>query len=74
MRPIGTAEELERRRRRAVELVKRGESPAKVAYFLGCGRSSVYTWLKAEREWISGNYVPWRPFEATSNKPHGAPA
>lgn len=50
MRPIGTAEELERRRRRAVELVKRGESPAKVAYFLGCGRSSVYTWLKAERE------------------------
>ncbi|WP_197447200.1 winged helix-turn-helix domain-containing protein [Tautonia plasticadhaerens] len=50
MRPIGTADELERRRRRAVELVKRGESPAKVAYFLGCGRSSVYTWLKADRE------------------------
>jgi transposase len=50
MRPIGTAEELERRRRRAVELVKRGESPAKVAYFLGCGRSSVYTWLKADRQ------------------------
>jgi transposase len=50
MRPIGTAEELERRRRRAVELVKRGESPTKVAYFLGCGRSSVYTWLKADRE------------------------
>jgi transposase len=50
MRPIGTAEELERRRRRAVELVKRGESPAKVAYFLGCGRSSVYTWVKADRE------------------------
>ena len=49
MRPIGTAEELERRRRRAVELVKQGESPAKVAYFLGCGRSSVYTWLKADR-------------------------
>jgi transposase len=50
MRPIGTAEELERRRRRAVELVKRGESPAEVAYFLGCGRSSVYTWLKLDRE------------------------
>jgi transposase len=50
MRPIGTAEELERRRRRAVELVKQGESPAKVAYFLGCGRSSVSTWLKADRE------------------------
>src|SRR5690606_12628070 len=50
MRPIGTAEELERRRRRAVEPVKRGESPAQVAYSLGCGRPSVTTWLKAERE------------------------
>ncbi|RUL88950.1 helix-turn-helix domain-containing protein [Tautonia sociabilis] len=50
MRPIGTAEELERRRRRGVELVKRGESPTKVASFLGCGRSSGSTWLKAERE------------------------
>src|SRR4051795_4906429 len=50
MRPIGTAEELERRRRRAVELVRQGESPAKVAYFLGCGRSSVYTRVKLDRE------------------------
>ena len=50
MRPIGTAEELERRRRRAVDLVKRGESPPKVASSLGCGRPSVSTWLKAERE------------------------
>ena len=50
MRPIGTAEELERRRRRAVELVKQGEHPAKVAYFLGCGRSSVYTWVKLGRD------------------------
>lgn len=50
MRPIGTAEELERRRRRAVELVKQGEHPATVARFLGCGRSSVYTWVKADRD------------------------
>jgi transposase len=50
MRPIGTAEELERRRRRAVELVHQGEHPATVARFLGCGRSSVYTWLKQQRE------------------------
>ena len=46
MRPIGTAEELERRRLRAVELVKQGEYPDDVARFLGCGRSSVYTWVK----------------------------
>src|SRR3712207_6038941 len=50
MRPVGTAEELERRRRRAVELVEQGESPDDVAHFLGCGRSSVYTWVKLARE------------------------
>jgi transposase len=50
MRPIGSAEELQRRRLRAVELVEQGESPEDVARFLGCGRSSVYTWLKLARE------------------------
>jgi transposase len=50
MRPIGTAAELERRRRRAVQLVHEGEHPDDVARFLGCGRSSVYTWLKMQRE------------------------
>src|SRR5512147_3210977 len=49
MRPIGTADELERRRRRAVELVKQGESPEDVAHCLGCGRSSAYTRLKTDR-------------------------
>ena len=33
-----------------MELVKQGESPVKVAYFLGCGRSSVYTWVKLDRD------------------------
>ena len=50
MRPIGTAEELQRRRLRAVELVAQGESPDDVARFLGCGRSSVYTWVKLARQ------------------------
>ena len=50
MRPIGTAEELERRRRRAVQLVNQGEHPDDVAHFLGCGRSSVYTWLNLQRQ------------------------
>src|SRR3954447_25036599 len=50
MRPVGTAEELQRRRLRAVELVDQGESPEDVAHFLGCGRSSVYTWVKLARE------------------------
>jgi transposase len=50
MRPIGTAPELQRRRLRAVELVQQGESPDDVAHFLGCGRSSVYTWLQLARQ------------------------
>jgi transposase len=53
MRPIGSAEELQRRRLRAVELVDQGESPADVARFLGCGRSSVYTWVKLAREGLA---------------------
>jgi transposase len=64
MRPIGTAEELERRRLRAVQLVERGESPGDVARFLGCGRSSVYTWMKLGRE------CP----ETLAAKPHPGPA
>jgi transposase len=63
MRPIGTAEELQRRRLRAVELVERGESPDDVAHFLGCGRSSVYTWVKLARQ------SPEKP----AAKPHAGP-
>ena len=45
MRPVGTAQELERRRRHAVELMRRGESPTVVARILGVGRTSLYRWL-----------------------------
>ena len=63
MRPVGTADELQRRRLRAVELVQQGESPDDVARFLGCGRSSVYTWVKlAKQSW-----------EALAAKPHPGP-
>src|SRR5947207_1481839 len=48
-RPLGTAEELERRRRRAVDLVRHGERPAQVARFLGVHRSSVSRWRAAAR-------------------------
>jgi len=46
MRPKGTAAELERRRRRAVDLVEQGESPATVARILGVRPSSVYRWRR----------------------------
>ena len=45
-RPVGTAQELERRRRRAVELVNDGEAPTTVARILGADRTSVYRWCK----------------------------
>lgn len=48
-RPIGTPAELERRRRRAVELMGQGESPTTVARILGVARGSLYRWQKAAR-------------------------
>jgi len=50
MRPKGSAEELERRRRRAVHLLDQDESPTLIARFLGCSRSSVYRWEKMARD------------------------
>src|SRR3954447_15540380 len=49
-RPIGTAEELERRRRRAVELVRQGESRATVARVLGVHPKSLARWLRQARQ------------------------
>src|SRR5215469_1774198 len=46
-RPIGTAAELERRRRLAVARVRQGEKPTVVARVLGVNRNSLYRWRKA---------------------------
>ncbi len=46
MRPKGTSAELERRRRRAVELVAQGESPTVVARILGVLPTSVHRWRR----------------------------
>src|SRR5262249_1908136 len=64
MRPIGSAQELQRRRLRAVELVEQGESPDDVARFLGCARSSVYTWVKLAKQSLG----------ELAAKPHPGPA
>jgi transposase len=45
-RPLGTAPELERRRRRAVALVEGGESPSVVARILGVHTTSVHRWCR----------------------------
>src|SRR5271154_6685692 len=50
MRPKGTAAELERRRRRAVELLERGEAPAVVARILGVKPTSLHRWRRMARQ------------------------
>jgi transposase len=63
-RPIGTSQELERRRRRAVELVKQGEPQSVVARVLGVNRSSVYRWQRAsaaDPEALAARPHPHRP-------------
>lgn len=49
MRPTGTAAELERRRRRAVQLLEQGEAPAVVARILGVARPTLYRWRSLAR-------------------------
>lgn len=50
MRPEGTAAELERRRRHAVQLVEQGESPVVVARILGVKPSSLHRWRRMARQ------------------------
>src|ERR1700693_743308 len=49
-RPIGTAAELERRRRRAVDLLDRGESPSTIARILGVHETTVHRWRRLARQ------------------------
>src|SRR3712207_6431842 len=48
--PFGTAAELERRRRRAVDLVARGESRSDVARILGAHPKTLARWLRLARQ------------------------
>ena len=62
-RPLGSAAELERPRRQAVQTVNEGESPETVARVLGVARSTIYRWLK-QNEHTDG----------LAAKPHPGPA
>jgi transposase len=53
-RPVGTAAELERRRRRAVALVEQGEAPTTVARILGVNRNSLYRWRQLAKPGAQG--------------------
>src|SRR5215471_11502766 len=63
MRPKGTSAELERRRRRAVELVEQGESPTTVARILGVRTPSLHRWRRLARKphGLDAKPIPGRP-------------
>lgn len=50
MRPQGTPQELERRRRRAVRLLEAGETVTSVAHIVGSSLSSVLRWQESYRD------------------------
>lgn len=50
MRPCGSPEELERRRERALELLREGLTPVEVARRVGVDRRSVRRWKAAHRQ------------------------
>ena len=68
MRPIGSQKLLERRRRKAVALAKRGRSPSVIAKELQVDRKSVYRWLamaKKGEKALAAKPHPGRPRKLT---------
>ena len=65
MRPQGSPAELERRRRRAVELLESGQSLVVVAWMVGAAVSAVWQWRKTFRREGAGGLAakpaPGRP-------------
>lgn len=54
MRPVGSAKELERRRRRAMALFEQGEKPSVIIRILGISNGSFYRWRNAFLEGEDG--------------------
>jgi len=72
MRPHGTQIELERRRRRALELLGEGMNPPQIAQALDCSLSSVYYWNDLRKrkgeDALKPRPVPGRPDKLTSRQ------
>lgn len=75
MRPHGTAEELEARRRRAIRLLQEGHRQAEVARVVGTTRTSVGRWWKAYRRGgeaaLRAKPPPGRPSKLTRAQKRG---
>jgi transposase len=72
MRPVGTAAELERRRRRAIGLLDGGHSLTTVAQRVGAAISAVWRWREAVRRHgpagLAAKPVPGRPPKLTARQ------
>jgi len=72
MRPRGTGEQLERRRRRAVQLLQEGKGLSEVARAVNSSTSSVQRWRAAYRahgwEGLRPRAVPGRPPKLSSSQ------
>jgi transposase len=72
MRPHGSAEELERRRRRAIALLEAGHRQAEVARSVGAHPSSVKRWWEAYQKngegGLAAKPVPGRPSRLTARQ------
>jgi transposase len=66
MRPVGSPEELERRRRRAIGLLEKELSQSEVARRVGCHASSVLRW---ERDFRRGGAKALNPKPAPGRPP-----
>jgi transposase len=70
MRPFGTAEELERRRRRAIALLQAGNPYRETARMVGVALSSVVRWKQAHRrdprKGLRARPTPGRPPRLTA--------
>lgn len=70
MRPFGSQAELERRRRRAVDLLEGDESPTVVARILGVTASSIHRWQRqtGAADGLKSRPVPGRPCRLTESQ------
>ena len=77
MRPAGSPEELQRRRERAIALLKEGIAPVDVASRVGVDRRSVRRWKAAPRRagaaGIEARPAPGRPAGAPRGQAQTAP-
>lgn len=78
MRPDGSPAELEKRRWRAIDLLKNGLSITAVAHRLGCSHSSVILWRDLLRRYgrssLKAKAIPGRPTKLSSAQRQRLPA